>query len=134
MADNIIVSSAWDAVTKGAVKFATDQINAKAFHALVVTYAEARKSAEPKTTSPSGAGGPTMPFGRTKGRPIASAPIDDIEWMLGVVTQSIDDPSKARFRDNNVKLAGLLQARVDTENGVTQTKTSPADSGEDVPF
>ena len=138
MSNNIAVSAAWDAVTKGAIKFATDQIDAKALHTLVVTYAEARnteaRASAPKA-APAATGGPIMPFGRSKGRPVASAPIDDVKWMLGVVVASVDDDSKARFRDNNLRLAEILQARVDAESGTAATgKTAAQPDPEDIPF
>jgi len=139
---NLTLAAAWDAVTKGAVKFATDQIDTKAFHSLVVTYATARadeaRVVAPKS-APASSGGPTMPFGRSKGRPIATAPVDDVEWMLGVVTQSIDDPSKARFRDSNIKLAAALENRLnegragDTPEKPDNTKASSSEP-EDIPF
>lgn len=138
---NLTLAAAWDAVIKGAVKYSTDEIDAKAFHSLVVTYASARADEArvnaPKS-APAAAGGPTMPFGRSKGRPIATAPIDDVEWMLGVVAQSIDDPAKARFRDSNIKLAAALEARINGESeepGVGSTNSkAPSSDPEDIPF
>ena len=136
---NLTLAAAWDAVIKGAIKFATDEIDTKTFHSLVVTYASARADearANAPKSAPAAASGPTLPFGRSKGRPIATAPMSDVTWMLGVVTQSIDDPSKARFRDSNIKLAEALQARVDSESGGTTEKPAgaPQIDPEDIPF
>ncbi len=53
-----------------------------------------------------------LPFGRAKGQTLAVASTGDLKFALGVVTESIDDDSKAQFRRSNVTMHDALRAEL----------------------
>lgn len=55
----------------------------------------------------------TLPFGRSKGRPLREAPTDDLKWILPKIQHSVDDPEKARWRDANAALVEAIQAELE---------------------
>lgn len=95
-------------------------------------------------------GGPTLPnYGRAKGQPIASASIDDLHWYGERCAQSIDDPSKARWRDQEMERLAAINAelkrrgqtpiggerRADDDLGPPpRYRDDSAPSDEDIPF
>lgn len=108
--------------------------------------------ASPRPAQQTGAatgGGPTLPnYGRAKGQPIASASIDDLYWYGERCEQSINDPGKARWRDQEIaRLADInaeLKRRGQAPIGEASAQGAPADdwrgpppsgpSDEDIPF
>ena len=44
--------------------------------------------------------GPLVKFGRDKGKRLAE--VSDLSWYRNAVASSVDDPDKARYRDQNV--------------------------------
>lgn len=58
------------------------------------------------------------PFGRSKGKPISDISDDDLNWLIGAVSGSVEDPSKANFRAKNEDLlAALDNERLDRDGG-----------------
>ncbi len=55
-----------------------------------------------------------IPFGRSKGTPIADAETNDLEWVAGALTKSIDDPAKARWADADRALLAAIEAELAT--------------------
>lgn len=49
-------------------------------------------------------------FGKLKGSPVRGAAERDLEWYIGALKKSIDDPDKARFRDANIRHLGEIEA------------------------
>lgn len=60
-------------------------------------------------------GGPTFPFGRSKGRPIAGASLADLQWVGERVAQSVADPSRARYREQDEKLLAAINAELERQ-------------------
>ena len=55
---------------------------------------------------------PVLPFGRAKGKTLSKAGKGDLEWVLGALEGSINDPAKARFLDANQALAEAVRAEL----------------------
>jgi hypothetical protein len=53
-----------------------------------------------------------LPFGRAKGKPLSKAGKGDLEWVLGALENSIEDASKARWRDSNIELRDAVKAEL----------------------
>lgn len=66
---------------------------------------------------PSTSASTTLPFGRSKGVTLADAKDGDLRWCLGAVEKSIDDESKARWRDANVALRDAIDAELAWRGG-----------------
>jgi hypothetical protein len=60
---------------------------------------------------------PVMPFGRSKGKPMAEASLSDLKWMRDAAASSIEDPSKAKFKTNNQRLLGQVEAEISRRGG-----------------
>jgi hypothetical protein len=71
-------------------------------------YAKARVVA----ARPAGASALVMPFTKSKGKPLAEARTEDMEWALPKLEASVDDPEKARWRDANVELVKAIKAEL----------------------
>lgn len=54
----------------------------------------------------------TLPFGRSKGKPLHAASKGDLEWMLGVLEESIANPEKERWREKNAELLEAVRAEL----------------------
>lgn len=67
-------------------------------------------AAKPATTVQDGV---TVPFGKNKGQRLAEVSEDNLEWLKGAVSKSVDDPSKANFRDKNLQLLAAVEAELD---------------------
>jgi len=94
-----------------------------------------QRSAAPASGSRSGA---TLPnYGRNKGGLIADASIDDLYWYGERCAQSISDPSKARFRDQeSARLADInaeLKRRGQSPVGESGNAPVPADDWRGAP-
>lgn len=93
-----------------------------AFHRAVLNYAAARggetRSAKP---APQRTGvtddrkaGFVVRFGRSKGKTLAECDTDDLRWLAGAYQRSIDDPTKARFLDQNCADLDAVNAELET--------------------
>lgn len=51
-------------------------------------------------------------FGRSKGKTVAEAPTDDLEWMAARVRENLDNPEKARFRATDTALLTAIEAEL----------------------
>ena len=63
-----------------------------------------------KANAPAGSSGATYRFGRLKGQPLVGSSERDLEWYANAVSQSIDDPAKERYRDENERHLAEIQA------------------------
>lgn len=54
-----------------------------------------------------------IPFGRSKGKSISECDAKDLQWVLGAVEKSIDDPAKERFRAKNSELAEAIRGELE---------------------
>jgi hypothetical protein len=70
------------------------------------TGSNGRKDAKPSTSTVA------LPFGRSKGKPIGEASTGELRFVLGVVEESIDDESKARWRASNISLRDSVRAEL----------------------
>lgn len=80
-------------------------------------------------------GGTFPPFGRMKGKLIRGAPLSDLEWYSEAVRRSVEDPTKARWRDKNEEMLRNLEAEIHRQNGgegYTPPQNPPSD--DDIPF
>lgn len=68
-------------------------------------------------------------YGRAKGKPIAGADLEDLEFYAAACRKSLADPSKARWHD---KERALLEA-IDAEIHGGGTQSPPSDSNEPPP-
>lgn len=65
-----------------------------------------------------GASGVVMPFGRSKGVAIEGATVNDLRWVANALAQSIDNPDKARWRDENQRVLDAIQRELDKRHPV----------------
>lgn len=92
---------------------AVDEASAKALFAAAIRYHQARMATASGAAAAAGQqAAAVMPFGRARGRPLSEVSTRDVEWALGVVEASIEDASKARWRDSNLRLLGELRAEL----------------------
>jgi hypothetical protein len=90
----------------------------------------------PATTSQaSGARKPSgfvMKFGKTKGTPIEDATDRDLQWSSETIAKSIDDPDKARFREQNERELAAIRAEIAYRaGGGGASQTSGGSAGDD---
>lgn len=84
------------------------------------TYARAvwaSKTGKGGTKTSTGRGrrsGVVCPFGREKGVPIEEAKTDNLRWLVEALSNSIDDPQKARWRADNIKTLNAIEAELRT--------------------
>lgn len=70
-------------------------------------------AAAPKAAAASGAaGGAVIPFGRSKGRPVAGAASEDLLWVGERVVQSLGDPAREKFKGENERLLAAINAEL----------------------
>lgn len=55
-----------------------------------------------------------VPFGRTKGTPIAEAETRDLNWVLGRLQENLDQPGHERYRAKNVELIAAIERELGT--------------------
>ncbi len=67
-------------------------------------------SAYAKARTQMAGGGLTIPFGRSKGTPLADASDKDLAFVLKVSTEGLDNPEKANFRESNLALIKAITA------------------------
>lgn len=57
-----------------------------------------------------GASGVVVPFGRSKGTAIEQADSKDLRWVAARLAESIDNPEKARWKDENARVLAAIEA------------------------
>lgn len=55
-----------------------------------------------------------IPFGRTRGTPIGEAETKDLEYIVGALRETLDEPEKARFRAKNEELIAAIERELGT--------------------
>ena len=112
MSSDEATKAAWRELQVAATAFGKsttgDTEAAKALSDAALAYAAARGGPKPQRAA-TGDGGHVLPFGRSKGLPITKATPADLQWVLGALQKSIDDPEKARWRDSNEALAEAIR-------------------------
>jgi hypothetical protein len=84
-------------------------------------YSKARTAARGATgakPAQAGVSGVVMPFGRSKGVAIEQATVNDLRWVASALAQSIDNPDKARWRDENQRVLDAIQRELDKRHPV----------------
>lgn len=69
-----------------------------------------RAAAKPEPTHDRDA---ILPFGRSKGLPVSEAPLNDLSWIRDRIEESVDDPTKARWRESNERLLEAIEGELD---------------------
>lgn len=69
-------------------------------------------ASKPAAKGKGGASDPELRFGRSKGKKVSEAETDDLVWMRDKIAESIDDPEKERFIDNNRALLASIDAEI----------------------
>jgi hypothetical protein len=109
--------AAWRALQVAATAFGKsttgDTEAAKALSDAALAYAAARGGGAKPQRAATGDDGPRIPFGRSKNLPIAKADAKDLQWVLGALQKSIDDPEKARWRESNEALAEAIRSELE---------------------
>lgn len=109
------------ALFSAAVRFAAAQQDGEAQRALckaAAEYQDARMAsaggvtAAVKAAPAQGQGDAVVPFGKDKGRPLASVSKRSLEWLIGCLEHSIADESKARWVDSNTSLRDAVAAEL----------------------
>lgn len=66
------------------------------------------------------AGPTTFPnFGKSKGAPIAGAPLAELELYAVRMRESVENPEKARFKAHNRAMLEALEAEIDKQTNIT---------------
>lgn len=107
------LAEAWHALTLAAEEYArgVNERSRNELHRAAITYAQHRETPKPRPTGVADhrTTEAVIPFGRSKGKPINEASTRDLEWVLGALEKSIDDPAKARWRDSNQATADAIR-------------------------
>lgn len=88
-------------------------------------------------SSGGGGGGACLPpFGRKRGQPIAGCDLENLEWYRGIIQQSVNDPSKSRFRDKNQATLDAIEAEIARQGGggYEPPRNDGPPGDDDIPF
>lgn len=101
---------------------------------LVIGTAEAGTQRQTPSSRPASGGAPASgmtfpPFGRLKGQPIQGADMDNLEWYGRAIQQSVDDPSKARWKDRNQQVLDAINAEIIRQGGGSHGYGAPQPDG-----
>lgn len=115
-------AAAWRALEAAAVAHHAGDLGptAKALADAADAYARARwarnsgSNGVKASTGPGALSGVVVPFGRSKGTPIEQADTKDLRWVASALAQSIDNPEKARWRDENERTLAAIQRELGT--------------------
>lgn len=83
-------------------------------------FVQAVGGAAPVAAPVTGTGGKTLrsgqvvPFGRDKGVPIEEADAKSLQWLAGVMRESIADPSKEKWAAKNRALLDAIEVELET--------------------
>lgn len=61
--------------------------------------------------------GVVIKFGKSKGTPIEEATDRDLQWVSEAIAKSVDDPEKARFREQNERELAAIRAEIAYREG-----------------
>ncbi len=78
----------------------------------LVAAAEAHTKAVWAAKAPPVASGLVMPFGKTKGTPIAQCDDRDLKYLLRVLPESIADDAKSQWRTKNEELLAAVESEM----------------------
>jgi hypothetical protein len=79
-----------------------------------------------RATSASSSDGAVAKFGKGKGQPLSEMSHEDLDWYLGAVRKSVDDPEKARFRaGNEAHYREVLAEKERREGGPAEQRSAP---------
>lgn len=92
---------------------------------------------KPPAYRPSPGSAPTMlpNYGRSKGEPISTATIDDLEYYANGARRTLNDPSKERFHHKERALLAALEAEIKSRDQQTSDRPrGPAEQAyDDIP-
>ncbi len=54
-----------------------------------------------------------VPFGKDKGKALGDCNTKNLEWLHGIIQQSVTDPTKAKWKANNQRLAAAISAELE---------------------
>lgn len=79
------------------------------------------------------------PFGRKKGQPIAGCDLENLEWYRAAVQRSVDDPSRAQWREKNQAVLDAIEAEIARQGGSVSERQESYGGGSsmddsDIPF
>ena len=75
-------------------------------------------------------GGGTVRFGRDKGKRLCD--VSDLTWYRDTIAKGIDDPTRARYRDDGIAHLAEIDAAIRGEASAPATAGSDTDDG--IPF
>jgi hypothetical protein len=111
------LDDAREALKRAAIEFAAGDIDEpesiKALCIAAIAYAAERAKLAPRAQAKE-ASKVVLPFGKEKGLPLTEAKTDNLEWTIGVLRTSIDDPNKARWADDNRRLVEAIERELAT--------------------
>lgn len=104
-------TAAWQALASAAVAYASDKstLPAQRLADAAERWSKAKRAAKPGANADDF----VVPFGRSKGTPIADAKTNDLEWVAGALRKSIDDPEKERWRESNQVLLSAIESELE---------------------
>lgn len=80
---------------------------------------------QPASSRGGASGAVFPPFGRKRGQPIAGCDLENLEWYHGIIQQSVNDPSKSRFREKNQEVLSAIEAEIVRQGGDVPGKVTP---------
>jgi hypothetical protein len=112
-------STAWTTLTAAVIAFyesdRDDLAAKKALQDAVFAYARLRdKPPQPTGLSDHRDSPFVVKFGRSKGKTLAECDTADLNWLAGAIRRSIDDPSKARFIEQNRSDLAAIEHELET--------------------
>lgn len=119
MAHSKEATEAWNALLRH-VDVLRDADFDKKLWQLVSNFTKTQLPAKPANAPVTGTNGKkvrsgmTVRFGRSKGMPIEELEQADLLWYIARAEESVEDPSRARFREQNMKDLETLQAELKT--------------------
>jgi len=63
---------------------------------------QARQQPREQHTTRSADDCPTFRFGKHKGQPLSASESGDVDWYINAIKKNVNDPNKARWRDDNI--------------------------------
>lgn len=83
-------------------------------------------------------GGARLPnFGKSAGQPVHGASLRDLTFYQSVLAKNVEDPSKARWREQNQATLDAIEAEIARQGDGDYTpprSDGPADDGDSIPF
>jgi hypothetical protein len=106
---------AWGALAQSAQRYSAqpEAVAAQSLAESAVAWAVAKGYREPRPAAASGGNDPTVPFGRSKGKRVSECDTNDLQWLRGAVSKSLDDPAKANFAQRNREFLDAIEAEIE---------------------